>query len=245
MKNTNPSHFQVLGLDADDTLWHTEHLYRQSEERFVQMLCRYADPDWINTRLYQAETRNLQHFGYGIKSFTLSMIETAIELTDGRISGQDIQRLIDQAKEMLDAEVELIEHASQAVATLAQSHTLMLITKGDLMDQESKIARSGLEPYFQSIEVVSDKNGESYQRLLRRHSIDPHLFMMVGNSLRSDILPVLELGSTAVYIPYPTTWLHEAADLPAADTPGFYQLEHLGQLPELIRQLEQPAASLQ
>jgi putative hydrolase of the HAD superfamily len=230
--------FDVIALDADDTLWHNERLYINAQARFVQLLARYHSPEWINARLYQTETRNLQHFGYGVKAFALSMIETAIELTEGRISGKDIQTLIDTAKEMLSADVELLEHAAETVSHLAATYSLMLITKGDLLDQERKIARSGLGPYFRYIEVVSDKTRLGYERLLREHSVAPERFLMVGNSLRSDILPILELGGVAVYIPYATTWTHEIAERPPAGQLGYFQLEHLGLLPTLLEQLE-------
>jgi putative hydrolase of the HAD superfamily len=231
--------FDVIAIDADDTLWHTERLYVDAQARFARLLARYHSPDWINQSLDQAEARNIAHFGYGIKSFALSMIETAVELTEGRISGQDIQVIIDLAKEMLGSQVELLEHVAETIPRLAAKTPLMLVTKGDLLDQESKIARSGLGEYFQQVEVVSDKTGESYARLLRRHSILPERFLMVGNSLRSDILPVLELGASAVYIPYELTWVHEQAEKPPEGQPGFYQLEHLGLLPALLQRLEQ------
>jgi putative hydrolase of the HAD superfamily len=230
--------FDVIAIDADDTLWHTERLYVDAQARFARLLARYHSPDWINQSLDQAESRNIAHFGYGIKSFALSMIETAVELTEGRISGQDIQVIIDLAKEMLGSQVELLEHVAETIPRLAAKTPLMLVTKGDLLDQESKIARSGLGEYFQQIEVVSDKTSESYARLLKRHSILPERFLMVGNSLRSDILPVLELGASAVLIPYDLTWVHEQAEKPPEGQPGFYQLEHLGLLPGLLQRLE-------
>ena len=188
--------------------------------------------------MYQTELRNLEHFGYGIKAFALSMIETAVELTEGRIAGSDIQTIIDSAKEMLAADVELLEQAAETIARLADAYTLMVITKGDLRDQEAKIVRSGLADYFRHIEIVSDKSEASYAKLLRRYDILPERFLMVGNALRSDILPVLALGGSAVYVPHELTWAHESGDLPVADHPGFYQIEHLGLLPGLLEELE-------
>lgn len=166
------------------------------------------------------------------------MIETAVELTEGRITGQDIQVIIDAAREMLAAEVELLEHVPETLARLANTYPLMLITKGDLRDQETKIARSGLSQHFRHIEIVSDKSAASYAALLKRHAISPERFLMVGNSLRSDILPVLALGASAVYVPHPLTWAHEAAEPPPADHPGYHDLEHLGLLPTLLEGLE-------
>ena len=228
------SRFQVIAFDADDTLWHNERLYVNAQARFGELLAHYHSPEWIDERLYQAEMRNLPHFGYGIKAFALSMIETAVELTEGRISGRDIQLIMDTAKEMLAAEVELLEHAAETVADLAHSYALMLITKGDLHDQERKIARSGLGPHFQHVEIVSEKSRGTYTALLQRHAIPPERFLMVGNSLRSDILPVLALGASAVYVPYRLTWAHEVVEPPPAEQPGYFELEHLGLLPGLL-----------
>ena len=230
--------FEIIAFDADDTLWHNERFYVEAQTKFAQLLSHYHKPEWVSERLYQTETRNIQHFGYGVKAFALSMIETAVELTEGRISGQDIQVLIDLAKEMLSANVQLLDHVAETIPQLAEDHHLMVITKGDLLDQETKIVRSGLGKYFKYIEVVSQKTRFSYEQVLKRYSIDPKRFLMVGNSLRSDILPILELGGNAVYIPYEITWLHEVADPPPPGQPGYYQLEHVGQLPALLGTLE-------
>ncbi len=232
------SNFDLIAFDADDTLWHNERLYADAQARFAGLLSHYHKPEWVQDRLYQTETRNIQHFGYGIKAFALSMIETAVELTEGRISGQDIQAVINLAKEMLSAGVQLLDHVSETIPQLANDYRLMVITKGDLLDQETKILRSGLGGYFQHIEVVSHKTRESYERVLKRYSIAPARFMMIGNSLKSDILPILELGASAVYIPYELTWLHERAEPPADGHAGYYPLEHIGQLPALLKELE-------
>ncbi len=229
--------FELIGLDADDTLWHNERLYSAAQARFASLLAQYHDADWISERLFQTETRNIQHFGYGIKAFALSMIETAVELTEGRISGQDVQALVDLAREMLDAPVELLEHVAESLPLVAERHALMLITKGDLLDQERKLARSGLGGYFRDVEVVSHKNSRTYADLLLRRAVQPARFLMVGNSLRSDILPVMEMGGSAVYIPYAETWAHEEAEPPDPGQPGFHQLQHFGQLPALLAQL--------
>lgn len=229
--------FDLIAFDADDTLWHNERLYATAQAQYARLLAHYHPEEWIMARLYQTETHNLEHYGYGIKAFALSMIETAVELTEGRISGQDIQAIIAMAKGMLSAEVELLPYAAETIPQLAAVQRLTVITKGDLLDQEAKLARSGLGSYFETIEVVSHKNPESYARVLKRADVAPQRFLMIGNSLRSDILPVLELGGQAVYIPYEITWMHEAADLPPAGQPGFYQLEHLGQLPGLIERI--------
>ncbi len=233
------SAFDLIAFDADDTLWHNERLYVEAQAHFAQLLSHYHEPDWVQARLYETETRNIAHFGYGIKAFALSMIETAVELTEGRISGQDIRTLIDLARDMLNAGVELLPGVAETVARLAESHTLMVITKGDLLDQENKIARSGLAPYFRHVEIVSHKTPERYQRLLQKHAVPPARFVMVGNSVKSDILPVLAVGGAAVYVPYALTWAHEAAEPPAQGTPGYYAIHSIGQLPSLIAQIEQ------
>lgn len=230
--------FELLAFDADDTLWHNERLYIDAQTQLKALLAQYHTPEWIEQRLFDREMHNLQHFGYGIKAFALSMIETAVELTEGRITGREVQQIIDVAKSMLAAEVQLLDHVAATLDHLAQRYTLMLLTKGDLRDQEDKLARSGLAQHFDHVEIVSDKRAASYQRVLERHKLAPEHFVMVGNSLRSDILPVLALGAHAVYVPYPLTWAHEAAALPAQDQPGFHQIDHLGALPELLARLE-------
>lgn len=231
--------FELIAFDADDTLWENESLYARAQARFRELLAHYHPPEWIDARLYETEMRNLAHFGYGVKAFTLSMIETAIELTEGQICGEDIKFLIDQGKQMLTAEIVLLEHTAETIAQLSQAYSLMLVTKGDLLDQESKIKRSGIQTYFEHIEIVSDKTPQSYAHVLQEHGVHPKNFLMIGNSLRSDVLPILELGGNAVYIPYVMTWMHEAAEAPPTGTPGFFQIENLGQLPELIRNLDQ------
>ncbi len=228
----------LIGLDADDTLWHNERYYDAAQDRFVEMLSNYQPEEWIRERLYQTETRNIQHFGYGIKAFVLSMIETSVELTEGRVTGKDIGSLVDIARHMLSARVELLEQVAESLPALAASHRLVLITKGDLMDQENKLARSGLGKYFEMVEIVSQKNAATYSRLLKKTSTAPDAFLMAGNSLKSDVLPVLELGASAVYIPYATTWQHEAADEPAVGTPGYYALSRFGQLPALVSSMD-------
>jgi putative hydrolase of the HAD superfamily len=233
--------FDIIAFDADDTLWHNELLYLNAQAQFRTLLAQYHPPEWIDARLYETEVRNLQHFGYGIKAFALSMIETAVELTEGRIAGRDIQTIIDTARAMLTADVELIDHVADTLTQLAPIYTLMLITKGDLRDQEMKIARSGLAQHFRHIEIVSNKNREDYAALLHQRSLTPERFVMVGNSLKSDIWPVLHLGANAVYIPYHLTWAHEVTDPPPAGHPRYYELAHVGLLPQLLETLEYPA----
>ncbi len=230
--------FDVIAFDADDTLWHNERLYVAAQEQYRHLLSTYVSPERVETQLYEVEIRNLKHFGYGIKAFALSMIETAVELTEGRITGHDVQAIVNIARGMLTADVEVLDHVSDTLDALKAHYPLMVITKGDLRDQESKITRSGLAARFGHVEIVSDKSPAGYAAVMTRHGIQPGRFLMVGNSLRSDIWPVLELGGEAVYVPHALTWAHEVADPPPLEHPGFHQLEHIGQLPALLGQLE-------
>jgi putative hydrolase of the HAD superfamily len=229
--------FDLIAFDADDTLWHNETLYAEAQRKLKELLSRYADGEMVAQWLYEKEMSNLQYYGYGIKSFTLSMIETAVELTKGKIEGSEVLKIIGFAKEMLTSEVQLFEHAEETVRELAKSYELMMVTKGDLLDQQSKLSRSGLGDYFRYVEVVSQKTQRVYQTLLAKYRIEPQRFLMVGNSLKSDILPVLAFGGTAVYIPFHITWAHEAVDSRDIGHDGYYELEHLGQLLQLIEQL--------
>ena len=235
--NSKLTNLSVIAFDADDTLWHNESIYLNTHEKFKQLLRQYHHEEWIQQRLNETEIRNLQHFGYGIKGFTLSMIETAVELSEGRVSGNEIQALIEFGKEMTQAPVELLEGVAETIAQLAASYELMLITKGDLFDQEAKIARSGLGDYFRRIEVVSEKNVETYQHITAKHGIAPERFLMVGNSLKSDILPVIAMGGQAVYIPYRTTWVHERVAENELETKQYVELQHISLLPDLLGDL--------
>ena len=228
--------FDMIAFDADDTLWHTEQLYVDVQTQFKALLAGYVDPEAILDQLYTVEMRNLNYFGYGVKGFLLSMIETAIELTGGRVAGRDIQKLIELGKQMLQADVALLEQAEAAVLALSQTHPLMIITKGDLFDQESKVARSGLGAHFRHVEIVSAKTPAAYAAVLKRYDIAIDRFLMIGNSLKSDVLPVVELGGQAVYVPYALTWAHEAVD--DADASQYHHVDHLGELPALVARLE-------
>ena len=220
---------RTIAFDADDTLWQNETHYRHAEVWFQDLLAPYHAPEWIQERLLDTETRNLAHFGYGIKSFVLSMIETAVELTEGRVTGREIQAIVDLGREMLAHPVEPLPHVPETLAALEGRYRLLVITKGDLLDQESKLARSGLADAFAGLEVVSEKDEAAYRAILERRGVEPSEFLMVGNSLRSDILPVLALGGRAVHVPAATTWVHEHVE--DVDPSGFTTLEHLGLLP--------------
>jgi putative hydrolase of the HAD superfamily len=228
----------VVAFDADDTLWHNEVLYASTQERLERLLAPYHADGRVQEELYKTEMQNLPYFGYGIKGFALSMIETAIRISEGQVEAAVVQEIIGLAKEMVEAPAQLLDHVADVVAGLAASYTLMLITKGDLFDQERKVARSGLAPYFGYVEVVSSKTPEIYRSLLVKHGIAPERFLMVGNSLRSDILPIVALGARAVYIPYHLTWAHEVAAVDGDVPPAYVELEHIGLLPAWIEQLD-------
>ena len=221
----------AVGLDGDDTLWHNETLFSMTQTRFREMLGGLVGRPVLDERLLAVERANLRLFGYGIKGFVLSMIETAIEVTEGRVAARDIQRLIGFGKEMLEHPVGLLDGVREALERLHAGHDLVLVTKGDLFDQESKLARSGLSPLFSAIEIVSEKDEETYARILKRNGIDPARFVMVGNSVRSDILPVLAAGGRAIHVPYHLTWALEEAEPPAE---GYLRAAAIREVPELV-----------
>lgn len=224
---------RTIAFDADDTLWHNETHYREAEVRFQTMLAAYHDAAWIQERLVATEIGNLAHFGYGIKSFILSMIETAVELTEGRITGTDVQRIVDLGKEMLSHPVESLPGVEPVLTALQGRYQLLVITKGDLLDQESKLARSGLGAYFSGLDVVSEKDEGTYRAILDRRGVAVSEFLMVGNSVKSDILPVVALGAQAVHIPAATTWVHE--HVPDVDTSRFATLARMDLLPDWLK----------
>jgi putative hydrolase of the HAD superfamily len=229
-----PMKFDVIAFDADDTLWRNEDYYVDVHQRYFRLLGVYHTTEWIEQRLYQTEVKNLAHFGYGAKSFTLSMIETAIELSEGRIGAREIQQIIEMGKEILTTPVELLDGVAETIPKLAERYDLMVITKGDLLHQETKIAQSGLGDYFRWAEVVSEKDDTTYARLAARHRIAPSNFLMVGNSLKSDVLPVLAMGGWGVHIPYSTTWVHERVAPEALDGKHYVELARIGLLPEWL-----------
>lgn len=218
----------VIAFDADDTLWVNEPYYRQAEEKIEQIILSYVNLPNIKQAIYATEMKNLQIFGYGSKGFTISMIETAIELTNAQITANDIQKIIDEGKGLMQHLLELLPNVETALQQL-KKFKLMLITKGDLFDQEVKIARSGLADYFDYIEIVSEKDAETYRRTLEKYNVPVDEFLMIGNSARSDVLPVLEIGGHAVHIPFHTTWEHETVDENQGyDFPVLASIEQVG-----------------
>ncbi|CAN5557565.1 HAD family hydrolase [soil metagenome] len=226
----------AIGFDADDTLWQNEHFYRLTEGRFTSLLSEFSEPADISRRLLEAEKRNLQYYGFGIKGFTLSMIETAIEVTDGRASAQVVSEILGVGRELLQHPVETLPHVRETLEAVAGNYRVILITKGDLFDQERKLAQSGLGEFFDAVEIVSDKTAETYGRIFSRHGDGPAAAMMVGNSLKSDVVPALSAGSWGVHVPHELTWEVEHADEPLAEA-RYRRLSHLGELTDLLSRL--------
>lgn len=199
-----------IGLDGDDTLWHSERHFVDAQQLYDELLSNYIDTTELHDGLIRTERRNLEIFGYGVKGFTLSLVETAIEMTDGAIGGADVQRIIELGKEILRHPVELLEGVADGIEELLNAgHRLVIITKGDLLHQETKVAQSGLAEVVDGVEIVAEKDVPNYRNALGRHGIDSADFTMVGNSVRSDVLPVLEIGAQAIHIEYEFTWAHE------------------------------------
>lgn len=222
----------TIGFDADDTLWHNERYFEMTQGLFTSLLRDHAESDHLQERLIEAERRNIGTYGFGVKGFTLSMIETAIEVTEGRVPASVISEILGAGREMLDHPVELLPHAADAVEALAESHTLVLITKGDLLHQERKLAASGLGEWFDGIEIVSDKTPATYARIFSATPGGVTGAMMVGNSMKSDVVPAIEAGARGVHVPFHLVWALEEAQAP--DTPRFYEIADLSYLRDLV-----------
>lgn len=224
---------KVIGFDADDTLWVNEPYYREAEEEFAGLIVAYGVGADVTAELYKTEIDNLRLYGYGIKAFMLSLVECAIRLTDGAVSSRDLERIIQIGKGMLERPIELLEHVPEVIRQLSSSYRLIVATKGDLLDQERKMKRSGIMDAFHHIEIMSDKKEGQYRQLLDHLDVEPAEFLMIGNSLRSDIIPPLELGSWGVWVPYHTTWLHEEVDA-EPESSRYFKLESLAGVPALL-----------
>lgn len=205
----NLSHIKVIGFDADDTLWVNETYFRETEEKFADLLEHYETKNKVDQELFRKEMENLELYGYGIKSFMLSMIESALELSNNHIGQETINEIIKLGKHMISRPVELLDGVEEVLKELEPKYRLIVLTKGDLLDQERKLDKSGLSHYFHHVEVLSDKKELNYQNLLDHLEVDVKEFLMVGNSLKSDVLPILNIGAQAVHVPFHTTWAHE------------------------------------
>ncbi|MGB0660027.1 MAG: HAD family hydrolase [Mangrovicoccus sp.] len=223
----------TVGFDADDTLWHNEQFFKLTEARFAELLGDYAEKDHLAERLLEAEHRNLGHYGFGIKGFMLSMIETAIEVTDQRVPAKIIQEIIDAGQDMLSHPIELLPHAREAVIAAAEDHKVVLITKGDLLDQERKLAQSGLGELFDGVEIVSNKTPPIYAEIFQRYGGGPEKAMMVGNSMKSDVLPVIDVGGWGVFVPHDLSWALEHAEPPHGNA-RYIEVPDLGGLAPIL-----------
>ena len=200
---------KVIGFDADDTLWVNETYYRDAELQFATLLAQFETANKIDQELFKMEMKNLDMYGYGIKSFVLSMVESALDISNNKISNKTISDILNIGKDMLNKPIELLEGVEEVLKTISKKYRLILATKGDLLDQERKLERSGLTDYFHHIEVLSDKKEANYSKLLNHLDINPEEFLMIGNSLKSDILPLVNIKAHAIHVPFHTTWIHE------------------------------------
>jgi putative hydrolase of the HAD superfamily len=236
-----PRSLELIAFDGDDTLWHNERSFRAARVRFQRILDDAGvaiSEDEIEAVVNRVEVANIDYYGYGVSSFVLSLIETAIDLTGGRVTGTQLHGLIELSKQMLTEEIELFPGARDVVTSLAATHPLMLITKGDLLHQTSKLERSGLREDFRFVEVVSHKTPAVYSAILSRQGVEADRFLMIGNSLKSDVIPVAEIGGWAVHVPAALTWSHEHAELPAHIQHRTFELTGLDRLPEVIETIE-------
>jgi putative hydrolase of the HAD superfamily len=231
---------RYVAFDGDDTLWHNEPRFHLTQTALRDLLRRHVPDADVDRHLDEVEMRNLGLYGYGVKAFTLSMLETAIQVTDGRIPAGDLEVILGWGKKMLGEPTELLEGVEDALRAVRRDHEVLLITKGDLFDQESKLARSGLAEMFSGVEILSEKNVEAYGSVLRRRQIEPAEFVMVGNSLRSDIAPVVALGAIGVHIPYPLTWHHELLPEDALPRQGWHRLASISELGALLDSIDRP-----
>lgn len=232
-ENRQLINIQAIAFDADDTLWVNEPLFRETEARFCELLSDFMDADTCNRLLYEVEMRNLPLYGYGIKPFTLSLVEAAIEFSEGKLPIKVIEDILALGKDMLHAPVELIDGIQETLEGLWGKYRLVMATKGDLLDQQRKLIKSGLEPYFHHIEIVSDKTPKEYRKLVKHLDVLPDEFLMVGNSVKSDILPVLEIDAHAFHIPFHTTWEHELVKEPVSH-PKFRLLNKATEMLDLL-----------
>jgi putative hydrolase of the HAD superfamily len=220
------SGLDLIAFDADDTLWHNLIHFDTAEKKFGEMLSNFAPAETAASKLMEAEKRNIGAYGFGVKSFTLSMIETAIDVSGGAVDAGLIQQLIAMGRDMLGHDIELLPHVEETLKVLHGSHRLLLVTKGDLHHQERKVLASGLAHYFEGVEIVSDKKADTYARICNRHGGKVERALMAGNSIRSDVLPMIAAGGFGVYVPFDIIWDHDHEDVPA-DTPRFFAVKDL------------------
>lgn len=231
----NYSNIKVIGFDADDTLWVNETYFRDAEVAFAQLLSPYETLNKIDQELFTMEMKNLPLYGYGVKGFVLSMVETAIELSNNNVSAKTMKAILDIGKDMLEKPIELLDGVETVLKECSKNYRLILATKGDLLDQERKLEKSGLLDYFHHIEVLSDKKEANYSRLLNHLDIKPSQFLMIGNSLKSDILPLVNIKAHAIHVPFHTTWIHEQVAEEETNGKAYKTVKSLNHLLELLK----------
>ncbi|WP_298535487.1 HAD family hydrolase [uncultured Algibacter sp.] len=231
----NYQNIKVIGFDADDTLWVNETYFRDAEHQFAQLLSKYETPNKIDQELFKKEIDNLPLYGYGVKAFVLSMVESAIELSNHNVSTQTIDTILNIGKDMLNKPVELLDGVNEVLKTLSKKYRLILATKGDLLDQERKLEKSGLTDYFHHIEVLSDKKELNYTKLLKHLDINPSEFLMIGNSLKSDVLPLVNIKANAIHVPFHTTWAHEQVSEEETNGVSYKTINSLKDLLKLLK----------
>jgi len=226
---------KIIGFDADDTLWINEPHYQETEKHFCEMLSEYMAAEQVTAELLETEKRNVELYGYGAKGFMLSLIETALRISQNKIGTETINKIIALGKELLDKPIELLDNVENVLCELSKKYKLIVATKGDLLDQERKLKKSGLAKYFHHVEIMSDKKTDNYKILLQHLEVSPDNFLMVGNSFKSDILPVVELGGYGIYIPYHVTWQHEVVDDTLIESmPRVKQINKINELLKLV-----------
>lgn len=224
---------KVIAFDADDTLWHNEHYFQEAERKFCELLENYLPQHTVQRELLQTEIKNISLYGYGIKAFMLSMVETAIQVTDGTIKIEVIEKMIALGKDLLDKPVELMPGVEDVLKSLKPKYKLVMATKGDLLDQERKLKKSNLASYFHHIEIMSEKKEPDFEKLIRHLDIKPAELMMIGNSIKSDILPILNIGGHGIHIPYHVTWAHEKVEA-SIDHANFKQVEKISDIIQFL-----------
>jgi putative hydrolase of the HAD superfamily len=236
---------EVIAFDGDDTLWHSESHFVDAHERYCALIAPHVNGDaaLLDEKVIATERNNLSIYGYGVKAFTLSLIETAIEVTGGQVGSREIAAILDLGKGLLNHPIELLDGVAEVVDQLTEAgRRLILVTKGDLFHQEAKLAGSGLAEKFSQVDIVSEKDVPTYRRIIERTGVPPERFLMIGNSVRSDVLPVVELGGHAVHLPYRYTWAHEEVTGANGQTHGYYELGSIRELPALVERLTAGAA---
>ncbi|WP_452222805.1 HAD family hydrolase [Lacinutrix chionoecetis] len=232
--NKEYQNIKVIGFDADDTLWVNETYFREAESKFAKLLSRFETENKIDQELFKMEIKNLPVYGYGVKGFVLSMVEMALELSNNTVSNKTIEHILAIGKEMINKPVELLDGVEEVLEALSKNYRLIVATKGDLLDQERKLEKSGLLGYFHHVEVLSDKKEDNYNRLLKHLEIKPEEFLMIGNSLKSDVLPLIAIGANAIHIPFHTTWAHEQVDINENESKSYKTLLSLSEVTTIL-----------